>query len=83
MKSELTELMNNTGLTIEQLIDEHLVFITSKGEPQPDKDTVIDIELVKALAGDFRFGDTGRRMCYYDKESNSLKNGINFRRRAK
>ena len=69
-------------MTVQQVIDDHLVLITGQGDPQPNETTSIDPELIQAVIGDLRIGGFGRRICYFDKETNSIKDGIQFRKRS-
>jgi len=79
MKSNLKGLKDGT-LTVQQIIRDCLVLIIGKGEKQPDETTKIDPKLIKIFIEDFKkFGDATRRPCYFDSESNLIKNGINLR----
>lgn len=69
-----------SNMTLQDILDESLVLITSRGEKQPDKDTKIDPELIKLILQDLESRHRpGRRPCYYDPETNTIRNGINFR----
>lgn len=68
------------SLNIQQILDECLVLITSRGQKQPDKDTTIDPELMKLILQDLESKHRpGRRPCFFDEKENVIRNGIDFR----
>lgn len=79
MKSNIKALMEGK-MTPQEIIRDHLLLFTSEDDPRPNDKTTICPELVKLIIQDFKdWGGLGRRLCYYDKESNQIKNGIPFR----
>jgi len=78
MKSSIKALMEGEK-TVQEILRDHLVLITCVGDKPPNKETTICKDLIDLVIEDLRRGDNIPRMCYFDKESNTIKNGINFR----
>ena len=50
--------MNETGLTLDDIIKNYLVLISYEGDAEPNKNTVIDAELVKNVCSTLKIGIT-------------------------
>lgn len=69
-----------SNMTLSELLDQYLLLVTSPDSPEPNENTSISEDLLSKLVEDFENNDKmGKRLCYYDKESNQIKDGIHFR----
>ena len=79
MKSNLEALMDGE-MTCQQIIRDYITLVLGGGDKSPDENTIVDPELVELIIKDLKNGQSlPYRMCYYDREDNVIRNGIQFR----
>jgi len=79
LQKNLSDLLDDTGITIQDIIDDYLVLIRFDESTQTNDETTIEEKLVRNVCGSIKTGSTGRWPCYLDKEDNIIRNGIPFR----